>query len=108
MVRSAAVAKASAQEPEGAAPVQLSPVLAWTVTVPPGTSDTPACAATMNATVTGCPTIAGFGDTLAIDVVLAAFVAVPVSDTCCVAPLVPPLSSVKVSVPVAGPAVDGA
>ena len=33
----------------------------------------------VNATVTGCPAIAGLGDTLAIDAVLAALVAVPVS-----------------------------
>jgi len=108
MVRSPAFANVSAQEPEGAVLVQLSPVLAWTVTVPLGTSDTPACAAPVNATVTGCPAIAGFGDTLAIDAVLAALVAVPVSGTCCVAPLAPPLSSVKVRVPVAAPAVNGA
>ena len=58
--------------------------------------------------VTGCPTRAGFGDTelMAVDVV--AFTPLPLSCTFCVVPAMPPLSSVKVSMPTRLPTEVGA
>jgi hypothetical protein len=66
-----------AQEPEAALPVQLSPVLALTVTVPEGVSVLPGCAATEKATVTGSPTSEGLNVTLVIPAIVLAFTAVP-------------------------------
>jgi hypothetical protein len=107
IVRVTALWKVSEQEPEGATPAQLSPVEAVTVTVPEGVSVSPACGTTEKLTVTGWPTSAVLGATeMLVDVV--AWTPVPLSATDWVAPLVPPLSSVKVRVPVKPPTDVGA
>jgi hypothetical protein len=107
-VRSTAVWNVMAHEPAGAAPVQFSPVLAWTVTMPEGVSILAACGATEKAIVTGLPTSAGLDVMLVITVDVVALTASPWSCTCWVVPLRPPLSSVNVSVPVFEPTVLGA
>jgi hypothetical protein len=103
MVRVAAVENVSGQEPEGAAPVQLSPVLAFTVTVPEGVSVSPVGGATKKLTVTAWSTSAGFGETEVIVVVVPACTPVPLSVTCCVDPSTSSESSVNVRVPVNAP-----
>jgi len=107
MVRVAAVAKVIEQEPDGALPVQLSPVLATTVIVPLGMSVSPLCGLTEKLIVTACPTSAGFGKAELITVELFAFTPVPLRETCCIAPEVPPLLSVRVRVPLAEPRAVG-
>lgn len=107
-VRSTAEEKVTLQEPDGALPVQVSPVLACTVTDPEGVSALPACGATENETANGWPTNTVLADTETIEVVVAAVCPVPCSGTCWVDPLVPPLSSVNVSVPVTCPTNGGA
>ena len=90
----------------GDALVQLSPVLAWTVTLPVG--ERAPSVDTTNETIVEPPTNTGFGtaDTIVVDVL--ALAPLPWSGTCCSAPLMPPLSSAKVSVPVSGPTEKGA
>jgi hypothetical protein len=55
-----------AQKPAGAKPMQLSPVLALTVTVPDGGMVRPVCGVTAKANVMGEPTGAGVGPKLVI------------------------------------------
>ena len=88
--------------------MQLSPVLAMTVTVPDGVSVSPDCGVTKKETFTGSPTIAGLNATLLTWTDVLAFIPVPLSCTCWVAPAAPPPLSVKVSAPLAAPTDTGA
>ena len=81
-MRVAAVVNVIEQEPDGAEPTQLSPVLATTVTVPLGISESPFCGLTEKLIATACPTKAGLGEAELITVELLAFTPVPVSETC--------------------------
>ena len=71
-VRSTAFANVSAHDPVGALPVQLSPVLAWIVTVPVIDHALLPCGATVQAMETGLPASKEPDVTLVMTVVVAA------------------------------------
>ena len=91
-------------------PVQESPAPAWpsvTVTVPVGVPTPGATAATVKLTITGNPTIEGFGVLEIIVVSVFALVLVAVRAMLCVLPATSLVLSVMVRVAAAEPVVEG-